>query len=324
MSLEEITMEQSLRLRAYGKINLGLDVTGTREDGYHLVRMIMQSVRIYDRITVTRKKTPGIVLHNSLSFLPTDRRNLAYRAAELLFQETGMEDTAGVEIRIEKYLPVAAGMAGGSTDAAAVLYGVNRLFRMGFDEKKLCELGLRLGADVPFCVMRGTVLAEGIGEELTKLPDMPDCSILVVKPDFPVSTKQVYQDLDAVMPEYRDHSEEAERFRASRPDIDGLIRAISAGSIGELLPCMGNVLEQVTVPAHPEIAEIAEKMEALGADRAMMSGSGPTVFGIFRSGEAAENAYRTFREDSRREKDGARIYLTQPYAPLKPEREVRK
>ena len=326
-------MEQSMRLRAYGKINLGLDVTGIREDGYHMVRMIMQSVRIYDQVTIRRTDTPGIVLHNSVPFLPTNRKNLAYRAAEILFQEAGLEDTAGVEIFIDKFLPVAAGMAGGSTDAAAVLFGVNRLFRLGYSEKKLRELGLVLGADVPFCLMRGTVLAEGIGEVLTRLPNMPDCNILVVKPDFPVSTRQVYTDLDAIMPKEDDHSEAAEQFRRSRGDIDGLIRAIRKNELEELLPNMGNVLEQVTVPAHPVIREIAEKMEQLGAARAMMSGSGPTVFGIFRSKEEAENAYRVFREEAAKEKNGARVYLTTPYAPVPNhkkrntfhrEREVRK
>jgi 4-diphosphocytidyl-2-C-methyl-D-erythritol kinase len=311
-SAEGVDRMDTLSLRAYGKINLGLDVTGTREDGYHLVRMVMQSVAIYDRVTLTMTEKPGITLENSLRFLPAGPKNLAWRAAELLMQEFHAEK--GVHIAIEKHIPVAGGMAGGSSDAAAVLFGVNRLFGLGLTRKALMERGLRLGADVPFCLLRGTVLAEGIGEVLTPLPAVPDSFILIAKPSFSVSTRDVYARLDGIMPPPGTPRAELSRYYAEKlPDIDGLCGAIRRGDYEAMLPCMGNILENVTVPLHPEIAAIRSAMREGGADAAMMSGSGPTVFGLFREKDrAGETAERL-----RRDRMAAQIYVTRPYRPAR-------
>lgn len=305
-------MEQCLKLRAHGKINLGLDVTGRREDGYHLVRMIMQSVGLYDTVELTAEKTPGIRLETSLPFLPVDETNLAYRAAKLLMDEFDVRE--GVHIRIGKFIPVAGGMAGGSSDAAAVLHGINRLFSLGVDRKGLMERGLKLGADVPFCVLRGTALAEGIGEVLTSLPPMMPCPILIAKPGFSVSTREIYTKLDSVMPAAEDHSPEAQAFRAMQPDTEGLIRALHEQNLEMLLDSMGNTLECVTSPMHPEIHRLEERMVALGAVRAMMSGSGPTVFGIFTDPEKAKAALEVLRAEAET-LQVKQVYLTEPYQP---------
>ena len=200
---------EKLMLKSLGKINLGLDVLGRRENGYHVVRMVMQTVYHYDQITLTKTKKPGIVLETNLFFLPVDEGNLAYRAAKLLMDEFDIKE--GVHIQLEKHIPVAAGMAGGSSNAAAVLYGINRMFSLGLSMEELMERGVTLGADVPYCIMRGTVLAEGIGEILTPLPPMPKCYVLIAKPPISVSTKLVYEKLD---------SHEIE----NHPDIDGILK----------------------------------------------------------------------------------------------------
>lgn len=303
-SVEEIS------LRAYGKINLGLDVTGVREDGYHLVRMVMQSVGIFDLVTLTMTEKPGITIENSLRFLPSGPKNLAWRSADLLMTE--FHEKKGLHIMIDKHIPVAGGMAGGSSDAAAVLFGMNRLFHYGLSRKELMERGLKLGADVPFCLLRGTVLAEGIGEVLTALPPMPPCTILIAKPPFPVSTKEVYQKLDKIMPPKGTPPEQRGRYYPEKmPDIDGICAAIRAGDYDAMLSAMGNVLENVTIPLHPEIAGIRKAMMDGGADIALMSGSGPTVFGLYRNPEAAQKT----REKLRAEKMAAQVYVTRPYRP---------
>lgn len=184
-----------MRLKALAKINLGLDVLGRRENGYHDVKMIMQSIYLYDQVTLKKTKEPGITLSTNLHFLPVNENNIAYKAAALLMEEFHLE--GGMEIQLQKYIPVAAGMAGGSTNAAAVLFGMNRMYDLGLSQKELMDRGVTLGADVPYCIMRGTVLAEGIGEELTTLPAMPKCTILVAKPPISVSTKEVYEAIDA-------------------------------------------------------------------------------------------------------------------------------
>lgn len=314
-------MVRSLKLRAYGKINLGLDVTGKREDGYHLVRMIMQSVGIYDRIELVPTREPGIRVENNLRFLPVGPKNLAYRAAEMLMTEA--EVPHGLTIRIEKHIPVAGGMAGGSSDAAAVLFGVNRLFRLHLTREELLSRGLKLGADVPFCLLRGTALAEGIGEVLTPLPAMPACRIVIAKPQFSVSTKDVYHLLDGILPPGTAAGGERQKYLPERlPDIDGLIRAVEAGDYEAMLPCMGNILENVTVPRHPEIDEIRRILRDNGADLAMMSGSGPTVFGLFRDRKAAEHALKVLRQaenPASADGSGSRLagqtYLTEPCHP---------
>ena len=272
-----------MELKALGKINLGLDVLGRRENGYHDVRMVMQTVYLYDQIRIEKTKKPGIELSTNLFYLPVNENNLAYQAADLLMKEFDVKE--GVKITLDKHIPVAAGMAGGSSNAAAVLFGINRMFSLGLSQKELMERGVKLGADVPYCIMRGTVLAEGIGEELKELPPMPKCTVLIAKPPISVSTKVVYEALDAK--EISEH-----------PDIDGVIEGLEEGSLKKVASAMGNVLEDVTIPMHPVIEEIKQEMKECGALNAMMSGSGPTVFGLFENRTAAREAQRRIREKS--------------------------
>ena len=270
-----------LEQKALGKINLGLDVLGRRENGYHDVRMVMQTVYLYDRIIMKKSKTPGIRLETNLYYLPVNENNLAYQAAQMLMDEFHMEE--GVSIQLDKHIPVAAGMAGGSSNAAAVLFGMNRMFSLGLSQKELMERGVKLGADVPYCIMRGTVLAEGIGEILTPLSPMPKCYVLIAKPAISVSTKMVYEKLDSH--EIEDH-----------PDIDGILAGLKAGDLKKVAGSMGNVLERVTVDAYPVIDQIKKMMIKEGALNAMMSGSGPTVFGIFEEKATARKAADAIRD----------------------------
>lgn len=268
-------------LKAYGKINIGLDVTGRREDGYHLVRMIMQTVGLYDEV-VMKKQEAGITVKTNKPFVPNDERNLAYKAAKVVMDRFQIQE--GVRIDIGKRIPVAAGMAGGSADAAAVLKGMKDLFSLELDDLEMDALAVKLGADVPFCLRHGTYLAEGIGEELTRLPDLPPCFCLLVNPGFGVSTRAVYKKIDE-LPEIR------------HPEIDRTIEGLGRKSIEDVALSMGNVLEQAVIPEHPEIQEIKDKMRANGAIGAMMSGSGPTVFGLFREEKFLEAAFRAFEGD---------------------------
>lgn len=281
---------EEIKLKARAKINLGLDVVRKREDGYHEVRMIMQTINLYDKITLRLQKEEGIRVKTNLSYLPVNEDNLVYKAAKLLMDE--FQIRRGVFIDLNKYIPVAAGMAGGSSDAAAVMVGVNRLFDLGLTKKELMVRAVKIGADVPYCVMRGTALAEGIGEKLTPLPAMPKCHILIAKPRVYVSTKFVYGNLKA---------DELE----SHPDIDGQIEALKNGDIERLAALMGNVLETVTIPEYPVIDAIKKTMMENGALNAMMSGSGPTVFGLFEKEEAARDAYRILQAGE----EAKQIYL---------------
>jgi 4-diphosphocytidyl-2-C-methyl-D-erythritol kinase len=258
---------QQMHLKARAKINLGLDVLRKREDGYHEVKMIMQTINLYDKIYLKKTKEPGIKLETNLYFLPTNETNLAYKAASLLMDE--FKVSGGIEIIIQKFIPVAAGLAGGSSDGAAVLYGVNKLFNLGLSQKELMKRGLLLGADVPYCLMRGTALAEGIGEKLTRLPSLSKkLYVLIAKPGINVSTKFVYSNL---------HLDEI----SIHPNVDAQIEAIKSDNYENMIGNMGNILEKVTIPAYPIIEEIKKCMMENGAINAMMSGSGPTVFGIF-------------------------------------------
>ncbi len=275
---------REIKLKAMAKINLGLDVVRKREDGYHEVRMIMQTIRMYDQIMLTEQKEPGIKVKTNVSFLPVNEDNLVYKAAKLLMDE--FQVTSGVEIDLRKFIPTAAGMGGGSSDAAAVLVGVNRMFKLGLSKQQLMERSVAIGADVPFCVLRGTALAEGIGEVLTPLPPLPKCFVLIAKPPINVSTKFVYTNLRA-------------NELTWHPDIDGQIQALWDGDLEEVCRKMGNVLENVTIPAYPIISTIKEKMLQCGAVNAMMSGSGPTVFGIFSEREQAEKAAELLREEEK-------------------------
>lgn len=269
-----------LTRKAYAKINLGLDVVGRLENGYHQVRMIMQTVGIYDRLTFAAGES-GIRIVTDSGELPTGPNNLIYRAAVLLLETCGVE--AGVDIRLEKHIPIAAGMAGGSSDAAATLQGLNDLFALGLTQERLRQLGVRIGADVPYCIMGGTALAEGIGEVLTTLPPAPRCTVLVARPDLQVSTKYVYEHLDA-----------GESWQ--HPDIDGMRSAIESGSLPGVVSRLGNVLETVTAEAYPVIGQIKREMLTRGAMGSLMSGSGPTVFGIYGNREQARDARSRLEE----------------------------
>lgn len=270
-----------IELKALGKINLGLDVLGRRENGYHDVRMVMQTVYLYDQITIKKRRRSGIGIETNLYYLPVNENNLAYRAAKLLMDEFRIED--GISIRLNKHIPVAAGMAGGSSNAAAVLFGMNRIFGLGLTMEELMKRGVTLGADVPYCIMRGTVLAEGIGEVLTPLAPMPKCFVLLAKPPVAVSTKLVYEKLD---------SQEIEKH----PDIDGIIEGLEQQSLAKITASMGNVLERVTALEYPVIDKIKNTMKTAGALNAMMSGSGPTVFGIFEDKNRARAAAQKIKE----------------------------
>ena len=271
-------MERELILRAHGKINLGLDVIRRLENGYHEVKMIMQSVELADIVTMRRLSEDKITVAADRAGLPCDESNLAWRAAALMKERYSLR--GGVEIFLEKHIPVAAGMAGGSADCAAVLKGMNELFDLS---ASLEEIGVKLGADVPYCLLGGCALSEGIGERLTQLAEPPACSLLLAKPDIDVSTRHVYESLrpDALK---------------RHPDIDGMIRDIEKGDLNGLCGKMENVLENVTGAEYPIIGEIERLMLEEGALTALMSGSGPTVFGVFREEKVAGSAMRAIRE----------------------------
>ena len=283
-----------LELKALGKLNLGLDILGQMENGYHEVRMVMQTVYLYDRVLLEKTEGDEIQIQSNLAYLPNNENNIAYKAAAILKEEFHIK--GGIRITLEKHIPVAAGMAGGSTDCAAVLYGMNKLFGLRLSQKKLREIGLKLGADVPYCLMRQTALSEGIGEILTPVSALPDCPILIAKPAVSVSTRYVYEHLN--LDEQTVH-----------PDIDGIVEALAAKDIYGVTDRLGNVLETVTIPDHPVIADIKKQMMASGAVNALMSGSGPTVFGIFDDEEKAAKAY----EDMKASGLARQIYLTRPF-----------
>lgn len=275
-------MEKELELKAFAKVNLGLDVLSRREDGYHEVSMVMQSIRLFDRLIMEPNTSGDIRLSCNLSYLPLNSGNLVYQAIDLMRKEFNIKD--GLTVRIEKHIPVAAGLAGGSSDAAAALIGMNQLFSLGIREERLKELGVTLGADIPFCIMRGTALSQGIGEILTPLPPLPECWLVIVKPAFSMSTRFVYQHLDL--------------STALHPDIDGMVGAIREGNLEGVTSRMGNSLEQVTAAHFPEIISLKEKMVDSGAMNAIMSGSGSTVFGVFDRKDLALAAADAFRGDT--------------------------
>ena len=285
-----------IQLKALGKINLGLDVLKRREDGYHEVKMIMQTVRLCDELELKKSWKEGIKVQTNLYYLPTNENNLVYKAAQLLMEEFDIRD--GISIQLKKKIPVSAGMAGGSSDAAAVLWGMNQMYGLGLSCKDLMERGVKLGADVPYCILRGTALAEGIGERLTVLPPMPKCYLLIAKPGVNVSTKYVYENLHA-------NDLKAEQH----PDVDAMIEALKEKDLAALSSRMGNVLETVTVSAYPVIDRIKKCMMSAGALGAMMSGSGPTVFGIFDNQEKARRAYRGMKG----KRFVKQAYVTVPY-----------
>ena len=283
-----------IKLKALAKINLGLDVVRRREDGYHEVRMVMQTIHLYDQLLIQKSETPGIQIHSNLSFLPVNENNLVYKAGKLLMDEFDIH--TGVSVELNKRIPVAAGMAGGSTDPAAMLYGMNQLFGLKLKRKDLMERGVQIGADVPLLYYAWYSFGRGIGEKLSSLPPMVKCPVLIAKPAVSVSTKFVYQNLKL-------------NEQTPHPDIDALITDIRNSDLDNICADMGNVLETVTIPNYPVIAQIKEQMLKSGAKASMMSGSGPTVFGLFGDEETARRA----RAEMKASGLAKQVYLTSIY-----------
>lgn len=265
-----------IKLEAHAKVNLSLDVLNKREDGYHNLRMIMQTIQLCDNVSI-QKIPSGIEIDCVAAYVPNNNTNIAFKAAEAMIRKYNLD--AGVKIKIDKKIPVAAGLAGGSADAAAVLKGINTLFNLGIEQDELMDLGRTIGADVPYCIMGGTALAEGIGEKLTSLPLLSNVPILIVKPKVGISTAWVYKNLDL-------------NKISSRPDTEALINAIKNKDIKFIANNMRNVLESVTVKKQPVIDKIKRTLLNKGALGSMMSGSGPSVFGIFDDKEKAESVYK--------------------------------
>lgn len=267
--------------RAYAKINLALDVTGRLENGYHLVRMIMESISIYDDLSFICSSNPGIRMSCNVPGLSCGEDNLVVKAAKAVLLEAGIDSGYfGLDIDLQKNIPMAAGMAGGSADAAAVLRALNRLLELNLDTEKLCDIGVKLGADVPYCVRGGSYLSEGIGEILSPLLSPPDGAfVAVIKPNIDVSTKYVYEHLDTEGVE-------------AHPDVDGMMEALAAGNLRGITDRLGNVLRDVTINDYPVVAELEQFLVSKGALGALMSGSGPTVFGIFDSRDKCDCAIR--------------------------------
>lgn len=285
-----------IKLKAMAKINLALDVVRRREDGYHEVRMIMQTVNLFDELTFIKVRDSGIRISANLDDIPVNEDNLIYKAAKLLMDEFDVSE--GIEISLVKRIPVAAGMAGGSTDAASTLVAVNELFELGLSRRQLMERAVKIGADVPYCIMGGTVLSEGIGEVLTPIAPAPKCRLLIAKPPISVSTKFVYQNLKL------DES-------IKHPDIDRMIEAVNGGDIKEVSQLLGNILESVTTVHYPVIEEIKDFMKDHGALGALMSGSGPTVFGVFDDEISAKSCY----EELKKKTLAKDVFLTDFYMP---------
>lgn len=281
----------TIMLKAYAKINLGLDVLGKRKDGYHEVRMIMQTIRLYDKLNMKKLNKDEIIIKTNLAYLPTNENNLVYRAIQILKDEFNIKQ--GVYVELQKHIPVAAGLAGGSSDAAAALIGMNRLFQLKLTMTDLMQRAVKLGADIPYCILGGTALSEGIGEVLTPLAPMPSAYILIAKPPINVSTKYVYENL--ILDENTNH-----------PDIDGIMEAINSKDLCGVTNRLSNVLESVTIDRYPVIQEIKDTMIEFGAMNALMSGSGPTVFGIFEDLNLAKKAFYQLKVQGK----AKQIYLT--------------
>jgi 4-diphosphocytidyl-2-C-methyl-D-erythritol kinase len=264
--------------RSYAKINLTLDVLGKRPNGYHDVEMIMQTVSLFDLVIVD-KSHGNIVINTNLKYLPTNEKNIAYKAAQMFFKRTGIR--GGVRIMIHKNIPVAAGLAGGSGNGAAVLHAMNILFNAGLSIDELCEMGAELGADIPYCLVGGTQLAQGIGEILTPLSPMKKTSVLIVKPPINVATASIYEQIDNAPIE-------------KRPQTQKIIDALNNGDVRFIAENLCNVMEAVTEKMYPVVGGIKKKMLINGAVGAVMSGSGPSVFGIFDDEEKAKLSHDSF------------------------------
>lgn len=271
--------QKTLSAKAYAKINLTLDVTGVRPDGYHSVEMVMQTVSLHDNVTVSiaeKTESGEISLSCNWAFLPLDNNNLAYKAAALFYKKTGILQR-NTDIFIEKHIPVAAGLAGGSTDAAAVLKLLNELYQTNLSVQALCDMGVELGADIPYCIRGGTMLARGIGEELSPLPAIPNCHVVLCKPPVSISTKEIYEQIDnAKIPK--------------KPNTAAMIAALEQSDFNAICANLCNVMEEVTIRKQGEIIQIKEILKENGANGVLMSGSGPTVYGLFSEENCAKSA----------------------------------
>jgi 4-diphosphocytidyl-2-C-methyl-D-erythritol kinase len=268
-----------LLVKAPAKINLSLDVLNKRPDGYHEVEMIMTTIDLADRLELSLLERDQIVIHSHNRFVPDDQRNLAFQAAYLLKERFQVKK--GVAITIDKSIPVAAGLAGGSSDAAAALRGLNQLWGLGLSIDELATIGSEIGSDVSFCVYGGTALAKGRGEEIIHLPPPPTCWVILAKPFIGVSTADVYRRLDV--------------NGIVHPNTQEMIKSIYSGDYDQLCGNVGNVLESVTLQVHPEVAQIKDQMKRFGADAVLMSGSGPTVFGLVRHDSRMHRIYNGLR-----------------------------
>ena len=266
-------------VKAYGKINISLDIVGKREDGYHLLKMIMQNVDLYDSMSF-EKCNKGINITCNKPYIPTDERNLVYKAAKLFMDTYDIKE--GINIYLKKNIPVAAGMAGGSADAAAVFKALTQVFKIDVDDNELMNLGVKIGADVPYCIMGGTALCEGIGEIITPLAPFKNHILVLVKPNFGVSTKEVYKNLDI-----------SKIFK--HPDTEELIKAMEEERLEDVCHNMKNLLENVTLRKYPVLKRIKEDMIKMGAMGSMMSGSGPTIFAFFDDMLKAQRCYDKFK-----------------------------
>lgn len=291
-----------IELRAHGKINLSLDVLGRRNDGYHEVKMIMHTVALHDGIFIKKERERGIRMECNLPSLPTNEENLMVRTAKAIMDEFSIEE--GLSLRLMKRLPVAAGMAGGSADAAAVFHGINQLFHLNLSTEELEKRAVKLGADIPFCLHKGCYLSEGIGEKLCKLPSLPPCTILLVKPAFSLSTKLIYENL---------HLENI--TDAEHPDVDRMIKELESGSLEDICSLGGNLLEKVSISLRPEIQVLKDFFIKEGALLSLMSGSGPTVFGIFpeEEKEKAERILQSLRSGEHKDLI-ENAWITEAYA----------
>ncbi|MBO1004728.1 4-(cytidine 5'-diphospho)-2-C-methyl-D-erythritol kinase [Pseudogracilibacillus auburnensis] len=268
-----------LLVKAPAKINLSLDVLGKRNDGFHEVEMVMTTIDLADRIELVEKKTDEIILNSQNRFVPDDRRNLAYQAAEVLKRKFAIKQ--GVDITIDKTIPVAAGLAGGSSDAAATLRGLNQLWGLQLSVEELAEIGSEIGSDVSFCVHGGTAIARGRGEKITKLPAPPNCWVILAKPEIGVSTADVYRNLNIE--------------KIAHPNTKEIVQAIENQAYDKICTYMANALEDVTFSMYPEVLHIKQQMEKFGADAVLMSGSGPTVFGLVQHESRLNRIYNGLR-----------------------------
>lgn len=278
-------IEEHVTVLAPAKINLTLDVTGKRENGYHDVEMVMQTISLYDKVTISvtwgEGKPKGIQISSSLPLLPIDESNLAHRAAVLFYEYTGISSET-TRIHIEKRIPIAAGLAGGSSDAAAVLRGLNQLHESKLSNEVLREIGLKIGADVPYCIEGGTVLATGIGETLEQISAMVNCFVVLCKPPFGVLTKEIYEAIDT-------HTD------LKHPDTKGMIQALALQDYEKICQNLGNIMQEVTAERHPKMIEVRDLLLRHGAGGALMSGSGPTVYGLFQDENRARTAEKMLR-----------------------------